>query len=149
MKDNNSILLIKNPVSKSLKGKKNWKFFEEFCSVITKSRENAIETVMSSDKKIIAAVGGDGTINQCVNGIMNTGADKTLAVLYSGTSPDFCRFHNIPIEPEKAVEILKKSNIELVDVCEINTKDAKHAWFSSSCNIGLGVKVAGTSNRLR
>ncbi|MBQ9245895.1 hypothetical protein IJ182_06490 [bacterium] len=149
MTNKNDILLIKNPVSRSRKGKKNWKYFSDFDGIITKSRENAIDIVSSTNKKVIAAVGGDGTINQCVNGIMNTGGEKILSVLYSGTSPDFCKFHNIPINPNEAVKILKEGNIKEVDVCSLTTKDNKNYWFSSGSNIGLGVKVAGTSNKIR
>lgn len=147
MKD--KTVLIMNPTSKNGRGKKNWKYFEEFESIVTTSRENAIETVINSDKEIIVAVGGDGTINQCVNGIMKSDNDKALGVLYSGTSPDFCKFHGIPYKPQKAVEILKNGKPDDVDVCKITTKNEEECYFSSSCNIGLGAKVAGTSNKIR
>ena len=142
-------VLIMNPTSKNGKGKKNWQYFEEFEKIITSSRENAIETVITSDKEVIVAVGGDGTINQCVNGIMKSGKDKVLGVLYSGTSPDFCKFHGIPFTPKEAVEVLKKEEIHEVDVCKIITENGEESFFSSSCNVGLGAKVAGTSNKIR
>ena len=146
---NNDITLIMNPTSKSGKGKKNWKFFKDFKKVITTSRENAIDTVINLDSNVIVAVGGDGTINQCVNGIMKSKDSKILGVLYSGTSPDFCKFHNIPIEPQKAVEFLKRCDVKEVDVCKIIFEDKSENWFSSSCNIGLGAKIAGISNKIR
>lgn len=145
----NNIVLIMNPTSKNGRGKKNWKYFEEFEQVITTSRENAIETVKTSDKEIIVAVGGDGTINQCVNGIMKSDKDKVLGVLYSGTSPDFCKFHGIPFVPKEAVKALKNSKPVDIDVCKITTESGEEFYFSSSCNIGLGAKVAGTSNKIR
>ncbi len=144
-----NVILIKNPSAKSGKGRNNWKFFDKFEGIITTSRENAIETVKNTNKRIIAAVGGDGTINQCVNGIMKSKEDKILAVLYSGTSPDFNRFHNIPVNPEKALETLENGEIKEVDVCLIKDEAENEFWFSSSCNIGLGVRVAGTSNKIR
>ena len=147
MKD--KIVLIMNPTSKNGMGKKNWKYFNEFERIVTTSRENAIESVIYSDKEIIVAVGGDGTINQCVNGIMKSASNKVLGVLYSGTSPDFCKFHGIPYKPKEAVKVLKKCKPANVDICKITTENGEEFYFSSSCNIGLGAKVAGTSNKIR
>ena len=138
-----------NPSSRNGRGKKNWKYYDGFEKVVTTSRENAIETVMKSDRKIIVAVGGDGTINQCVNGIMRSGRGKVLGVLYSGTSPDFCKFQGIPYNPKAAVETLKNNKIHKIDVCRITTEKGKENYFLSSCNIGLGAKVAETSNKIR
>jgi diacylglycerol kinase family enzyme len=142
-------VLIMNPSSKNGKGKNNWKYFEGFEKIITTSRDDAIKAVINSDKKIIVAVGGDGTINQCVNGIVKSGTDKVLGVLYSGTSPDFCKFHGIPYTPTEAVLTLKNGNPIDVDVCKITTENGEECYFSSSCNIGLGAKVAWTSNKIR
>lgn len=142
-------VLVMNPSSKNGKGKKNWKYYDEFEKVVTKSREDALKTVMKSDKTIIVAVGGDGTINQCVNGIMKSSEGKVLGVLYSGTSPDFCKFQGIPYNPKDAVKTLKNNKIHKVDVCKITTKKGEESYFSSSCNIGLGAKVARTANKIR
>lgn len=142
-------ILIMNPSSKNGKAQKNWKFFTEFESIVTTSRENAIETVIKSDKQIIVAVGGDGTINQCVNGIMQSSREKVLGVLYSGTSPDYCKFQGIPFAPKEAIEVLKEQKIHNVDICKITTENKEELFFLSSCNIGLGAKVARISNKIR
>src|SRR5918992_5744507 len=44
---------------------------------------------------LIVAVGGDGTVNEAVNGLLRTGPDRVeLAVLPGGTGDDFARtFH--------------------------------------------------------
>ncbi|MHC4607665.1 MAG: diacylglycerol/lipid kinase family protein, partial [Planctomycetota bacterium] len=47
----------------------------------------------------VVAVGGDGTINRVLSGLV--GRRASLGVLYSGTSPDFCRFHGLPTDPER------------------------------------------------
>ena len=147
-------ILIMNPTSKHGKGKKNWKFFKDFDSVITTSRNDAINTVINLNKKIFVAVGGDGTINEVVNGIMksnekNKNEEKILGVLYSGTSPDFCKFHGIPYSPKDALNTLKNGTITNIDVCKIIDKDSNEYYFSSSINLGLGTKIASTSNKIR
>jgi len=55
----------------------------------------------------VVAVGGDGTINEVLDGLLLSGGDDvTMGVLYAGTSPDFCRFHGIPTEPAAALDVL-------------------------------------------
>ncbi|HDS09916.1 MAG TPA: diacylglycerol kinase, partial [Firmicutes bacterium] len=49
---------------------------------------------------VIAAVGGDGTINEVISGFFKEGGTRIskakLGVIYTGTSPDFCRSYGIP-----------------------------------------------------
>ena len=94
--------LLMNPSSKSGKGKKNWKYFleQDFNKIITKSEGYAIQSVLESQSETVVAVGGDGTINLVINGIMKSDRKKTLGVLYSGTSPDFCDFADVPYSKE-------------------------------------------------
>lgn len=146
----NKVTLFLNETSKSGKGRKNWKFFKNhgFKEVHTKSGKDLLEKVKKNTNHVMVAVGGDGTINLTLNGIMQSKKKKALGVLYAGTSPDFCKFHKIPIEPEKSIQTLLKNTRKKVDVVKI-TSSRKTAWFSSSCNIGLGVEIAGTSNKIR
>ena len=105
----------------------------------------------------VVAVGGDGTINRVINGICGSGAAMAdLGVLYAGTSPDFCRFHGIPTNPELAVEALLSGRTAEVDLCAIETREIPDAggknartFFGCSSNTGLGAGVAERSNRYR
>ena len=94
---------------------------------------------------VIAAVGGDGTVNAVGGGVL-ANPDKKLkfAVLYTGTSPDFCTCHNIPTEPEKAVALLAAGHTSPIPVLLANGKP-----FFCSCNPGMGAEVASGANRLR
>lgn len=118
--------------------------------IITKSDQHAIKSAITSEAETIVAVGGDGTINFAINGIMNSKKKKTLGVLYSGTSPDFCKFHKIPIKPKEALNVLKRDKRELIDVMKITyVKHNITAYFASSCNIGLGAQMADIANKIR
>ena len=105
--------------------------------------------------KAVVAVGGDGTINRVVNGLMRAGGGCrcALGVLYSGTSPDFCRFHGLPTAPERAVDVLVMGKASPIDVCRMTYRDAadEHvtSYFVCSANIGLGAGIARRSNRIR
>lgn len=70
----------------------------------------------------LLAMGGDGTISEVVNGI----AEKENRPLFSfvplGTVNDFARALGIPLEPDIAIEALKMTNTEYVDVGRIGDK---------------------------
>ena len=71
------------------------------------------------------AVGGDGTINEVLDGLAQSGDPRRkMGVLYSGTSPDFCRFHGIPTEPAAALACLIQGKARPVDVVRIAYADA-------------------------
>jgi diacylglycerol kinase family enzyme len=105
----------------------------------------------------IVAVGGDGTINRVVSAFVDSMADEgqaaRLGILYSGTSPDFCRFHGIPTDPVAAVEALRRGVSRAIDVCRITHQDSSGRTrvdaFACSANIGLGAGIAARANRLR
>jgi len=103
---------------------------------------------------LVVAVGGDGTINEVLDGIVQSGSpDLRMGVLYSGTSPDFCRFHGIPTEPEAALQSLLGGGVRRVDVARIAYHDAagqqQVSHFGCSCSIGMGAAVARAANRWR
>ena len=104
-------------------------------------------------KGTVVAVGGDGTINNVLNGLMNNESLPPMGVLYSGTSPDFCKFHQIPIQPQAALNLLLSGQTKKVDIAEVNfshhDSSCCRAFFASSCNIGLGAATAGFANQWR
>jgi diacylglycerol kinase family enzyme len=158
-----NVRLILNPGSRSGRGLRLWKIWDARLQaarcgverVQTESLEHARELARTScGVDAVVAVGGDGTINAVLDGILQSGnPDLALGVLYSGTSPDFCRFHGIPLEPAAAVEALLGGRRRRVDVARITFSDdtgaSVTAHFGSGCNIGMGAAIARTANRVR
>lgn len=154
------MLLIMNPGSKSGQGKKLWHIWKfglrkkqvDFEIAYTKNMQDAFDYAKNAnDFDTIVAVGGDGTINAVANGIMQAkNPNIKMGILYAGTSPDFCKFHNIPTDPKKSLETLIKGSTENIDVGKITYQnDNKESHFVCSCNIGLGASVARYANRWR
>ncbi|MFI4911030.1 MAG: diacylglycerol/lipid kinase family protein [Sedimentisphaeraceae bacterium JB056] len=153
------MILVMCPKARSGKGKKLWsswlKIFDsanaEYKTVETEYSGHAFEIAREADDTVVAA-GGDGTINEVINGVMKSSREKEMGILYCGTSPDFCRFHKIPIQPKQAAEALLKKKERLIDVAEIEyTKNGlkENAFFGCSCNIGMGAMVAEFANKYR
>ena len=93
----------------------------------------------------VVTCGGDGTVNAVAGGVLeNPDATLKFGVLYTGTSPDFCREHGIPTEAEAAIEVLRKGVAR-----EISVLAAGGAPFFCSMNLGMGAAVAESANRLR
>jgi len=150
MKHTDTILFL-NPSSKSKKGQLNWPCFRQagFKEIISASAEDMILKVKENPCKTAVAVGGDGTINLVINGLMQSNTPRKLGVLYSGTSPDFCRFHGISVNPKEALSQLTHGKPHTIDICKIQYEDGKSYYFASSCNIGLGSEIARISNKIR
>lgn len=157
------ILLIMNPASRSGKGRRLWSRWRAdlreaglaFDCVQTRYRGHGTELAMNaSDYDTVVAVGGDGTINETLDGVLQSErTDLRMGILYSGTSPDFCKFHGIPVRRPEAVKALVAAHSRKVDTVriEFTGPDGKRerAHFGCSSNIGLGALIARISNRIR
>ena len=158
--------LIINPTAGSGKTKKQYpKIFKllkkrgiDFDFALTQRKNDAIKlSFYAADKGYgtLVSVGGDGTICEVITGIFLARENKIrpkLAILHTGTSPDFNRYHNIPTKLHGAIRALAAGRTELIDVGKISyCKDADQninevAFFVSNVNIGLGPLIAAKAN---
>ena len=93
----------------------------------------------------VVACGGDGTVNAVARGVLaNRDNALKFGVLYTGTSPDFCREHGIPTDAEEAVAVLRAGVVREIPVLTANGDS-----FFCSMNLGMGAMDAATANRLR
>ena len=148
------ILLLMNPASRGGRGKRLW---PEIFAALERAAidyrlleleriEDAYEAASKcTGYDAVAAVGGDGTVNAAGGGVLNNpDPELKFAVLYTGTSPDFCRFHHIPLRPADAVGVIKDNFVREIPVLQANGRP-----FFCSCNLGIGAEVASGANRLR
>jgi diacylglycerol kinase family enzyme len=158
-----TMLLIMNPSSRSGRGRRLWPEWRRglgargiaFDCAETGHPGHARELARSAPAGCMpVAVGGDGTINEVLDGVMQREpSQRRMGVLYSGTSPDFCRFHRIPVEPAAALDALASGRASTVDVARLTYRSADGAeragHFGCGCNVGLGSAIARVSNRVR
>ena len=148
------LLLLMNPASRGGRGKGLWpEIFAglkraniDYTAVELKRIEEAYEYASKcTGYDAVAAVGGDGTVNAVGAGALNNpDADLKFGVIYTGTSPDFCRFHHIPLRPADAVKVIKDNFVREIPVLLANGRP-----FFCSCNLGMGAEVAAAANSLR
>lgn len=83
----------------------------------------------------VVAVGGDGTVNEVARGLKNT--KTALGILPMGSGNGFARHLNIPIRPQKALEMINHSEPINVDYGLANGR-----LFVSTCGTGFDAVVA-------
>ncbi len=118
------------------------------------AKELAQEAIKNSADLIIS-IGGDGTINEIVNGIMEcrteSNALPALGIISMGTGADLCRTLNIPFDYKKAIEIIKKGRTLLMDIGIVKFHYQNHQWqryFMNVFDIGLGGNVVRIANHI-
>lgn len=106
-------------------------------SITQKSGEGtrlAKEAVSAGFEKIVAA-GGDSTISEVVNGLVQASGDEmagTLGVIPLGTANDFAFGLDIPLDLTSACQRLLDGNTRVIDVCQVNDR-----YFDNNSAIGL------------
>jgi len=67
-------------------------------------------------RRLIIACGGDGTISEVANGILESGCKAELGILPSGTGGDFRRSLKVPARTADAARALRTGRARLMDV---------------------------------
>jgi len=115
--------------------------YEVFFTKYQKHATDIVKKLTSDgDEHVIVALGGDGTVNEVVNGIVDF--DKTiLGYIPIGSSNDFARGLQLPTESLSALKnILKCPNLVLMDVGEIRYKN-KIRRFAVSAGVGFDADI--------
>jgi diacylglycerol kinase (ATP) len=114
----------------------------------------AAEAVRNEFERIIA-VGGDGTVNEVINGMAEAAGSKPIApnlgVISLGTGNDFARAFGLHGGLANALAALRAGNIREVDLGLMQFTGADGAtrsrWFGNVANVGLvGEVTAATQN---
>ncbi len=154
MSNNKEWLAIVNPNAGNGKGLKDWHLIAEsmrkvnlsFTVRFTESKGHSVlitkEAVKDGCRNIIT-IGGDGTLNEVVNGIFTADTcpttDISLALIPVGTGNDWGRMFGIPLDYEKAVRVIKDGKLMLHDIGLITYFDGTEKKIRYFINIaGLG-----------
>ena len=73
--------------------------------------------------ELVVAVGGDGTMNETVNGLLRAGRSAALATLPIGTGMDFVRTYGIPKRFEDAVRVAVDGRTREIDAVRVRYRD--------------------------
>jgi diacylglycerol kinase (ATP) len=154
-------LIIVNPASAGGRTGRRWAGTADrlraagldFDAALTSSRGEAVELARAAaleGRPLVVAAGGDGTISEVANGLLDAGEGggrSRLGVLPTGTGGDFRRTFDLPVEVERAAEVLVAGHARRIDAGRVTCAgagrggDAVVRHFVNIASAGLGGDV--------
>ena len=150
--------IIANPSAGSGKGKRSISQIEQLFEqhkldydLISTERpwhaaELAKESALSGYDVIVAA-GGDGTVNEIINGLMEAktgmGASSAMAVLCVGRGNDFAYSMGIPYDLEQACKAIAEDQRRTIDIGRVFGGIHPQGRYFGNC-VGVGFDAIGT-----
>lgn len=131
-------LFIVNPISgKGRKKKRIIKGLQKAgCKIVyTEYAGHAEKLAREASESIVAAVGGDGTLNEVARGLLGT--DKTLALIPCGSGDGLARHLGIRGSLKHELKVIEDGNVEYLDCAEIDGRP-----FFSVSGVGLDAIVS-------
>jgi YegS/Rv2252/BmrU family lipid kinase len=159
--------MIVNPNAGVKKGTKDWprilKLLREaeldFDYRLTGSRGHATELAreaVTGGNRNLCVVGGDGTLNETLNGILNQNeipaTGITIGMIPVGTGNDWCRMYNIPFDYAPAIQLLKRKKTCLQDAGKVtyyHGENQVQRYFMNVAGMGYDALVAKKTNLLK
>ncbi|MGI9056335.1 MAG: diacylglycerol/lipid kinase family protein [Pyrinomonadaceae bacterium] len=149
-------LVIVNPKSAGGSTKDSWAnkasdlraHFGAFQVAFTKKAGDGIELAKrhsENGRRFIIACGGDGTINEVANGILQSGKVVEMGILPSGTGGDFRKTLNIPQETREAARVLQTGETKQIDVGRVTFQNFENEtvsrYFLNVASFGLSAAI--------
>ncbi len=159
--------MIVNPNAGVKKGTKDWPKILRLLQAekvnfefeLTARRGHATEIAgeaIARGVRSICVVGGDGTLNEVLNGVMLQqevpSAEITMGMIPVGTGNDWCRMFDIPFDYRKAIHILQRKNTFMQDAGKVSyyhRNDQFVRYFMNVAGMGYDALVAKKTNLLK
>ncbi len=93
-------------------------------------------------RDVIVAVGGDGTINEVLNGMM--GSDLALGIIPTGTANDLASYYGLPRKVEENCDIILRKRVHRADLIRVNDR-----FYVTAGGLGFPTTVAAIANNLK
>ena len=164
--ENKKYLVVVNPNAGGRKAERDWPRIEsllhsrqlDFDMVKTKYRHHAIrlvaEMIEQENYRKIIAVGGDGTVNEVVNGIFGqqsvASREISLGVIMIGTGNDWGKMFDIPQDYAESIDLIVKGKTFVQDVgyATYFLNDEQHKrYFINAAGLGFDAMVTDATNR--
>lgn len=163
----NAHLVIVNPNAGRRKGEKDWEKISAllrsagitFKALFTEAPGHAIDITVSnieSGYKNLIVVGGDGTMNEVVNGIFMQKRYPThevsLGMITVGTGNDWGRMFSIPHDYSEAISTIKLNNGFIQDAGVVKYyqgQDENSRYFVNIAGIGFDALVVSKTNKMK
>ena len=111
--------------------------------------ESRVRAAAEAGEPRVIVAGGDGSMHEATNGLMNAGRRSALGLVPVGTGNDFARAAGIPADwtlaaTELGQRIAGGETLKRIDIGQCN-----HRFFSNGVGIGIDAKVASIAAGIR
>jgi diacylglycerol kinase (ATP) len=90
----------------------------------------------------VIAVGGDGTVQEVVNGLLDTAQAIGLGIVPAGSGNDLSRSAGLPHEAASAWTLAIGRGERWIDLALATGSNGRRRWFASAGGIGFDAQVA-------
>ena len=101
-----------------------------------------ISRELKREGSLVIVAGGDGTIYETVNGLV--GGNCTLGIIPIGSGNDFVKMLALPLDYEKAIEVIKCRQTMSVDVGKVGD-----SYFANGLGMGFDADVVVESSKVK
>ena len=102
------------------------------------------EDAARSGVDLVVAAGGDGTIHEVANGLLNARRDgvtgPVFGVLPVGTGNDFAKLVGPLKDVERSMDLLVRGECRRYDACSAHW-NSRQSWFINAAGTGVDVEV--------
>jgi YegS/Rv2252/BmrU family lipid kinase len=159
--------VIYNPKAGTRKVKKRWKEIKAYMDAkgvlydhVQSEGFGAVERLArifaDNGYRTIVIVGGDGALNDAINGIMSSQVenkrDISLGIIPNGIGNDFAKYWEIDFDYREAVDCLIAGHKRRIDVGTCQYYDGTGhltRYFLNAINIGLGARIVEITDRCK
>jgi diacylglycerol kinase (ATP) len=112
--------------------------------VRTEGPEDAIQAAGEWREGLLLVAGGDGTVNDVVNGLGNAGFPEgvTLGILPTGTGNDLAATLCIPEDADLAEDVIRQDRVRTLDVARVRSEGIGERFFINVATGGLGAEIS-------
>jgi YegS/Rv2252/BmrU family lipid kinase len=99
---------------------------------------------------LVAAVGGDGTVHEVINGLMQVPEKKrpALGIVPLGSGNDFAHILGVPDDPAEALQSALKGSPHVLDVGRVRDQNGREEFFNNTLGIGFDGVVTIRSRKI-
>ncbi len=112
------------------------------------ARELAREAAAAGYEVVVAA-GGDGTVHEVVNGIMEAERPVKLGVIPIGSGNDFAYANGIPRDVDEAVAALFADKVVWVDLARVEDENGRFLIMDNNFGVGFDAMVVVQAEQIK
>jgi diacylglycerol kinase (ATP) len=116
--------------------------------VQTEGPDDAIGAAEEWREGLLIVAGGDGTINDVVNGLGRADFPEgvTLGILPAGTGNDLAATLRIPEDPGLAEDVIRQNRQRRLDVARVRSEGIGERFFINVATGGLGAEISDAND---